>query len=110
MITAKDMVKKLGKKKFVETVTNSQHGQTGADLERARRWGKGKTCMKICQHGKVTIRDFQPTKACEACDSSTAVTKSRDFQPHFNAGLGCWVESRSEEKRVARSMGLLEAG
>lgn len=36
--------------------------------------------------------------------------KLADFRPSFNLGLGCWVESRSEERRIAKSMGLEEAG
>jgi hypothetical protein len=109
VIPANEMLDKMGKKKFVEMVTNSQKGETGAQRQQRRRFGKGKTCMAICVHGKVTVRNFEPTGECDSCSSSKS-TKLPEFQPYFNAGLGGWVESRSDERQAARSLGLQEAG
>ena len=101
MIEAKELVKKMGKKKFIEFATHSQSKQTGAYLERQRRWGKASERYCTTCHG--WFKD-----ACKCHKDSR--TKNPDFQPYFNIGLGCYVESRSEEKRVAKTKGLREAG
>ena len=110
MIEGAALLKQMGKKKFTEFVTHSQKGETGAQRQRRRRFGRGRTYIAYCKHGKKVIYDFEPTNACKACIGETGHTKSKDFQPYFNIGLGCFVESRSEEKRVARQKGLVEAG
>lgn len=109
MITSDEMIAKVGKKKFADIVTHSQRGETGAQRQKRKRWGKGTTLFAICKHDKVTVRDGEPTKECKAClgDHNTNL---KEFTPYFNIGLGCWVESRQDERRAARSMGLQEAG
>ena len=103
MITASDMIDKVGKKKFIEMATHSQPKQTAAYLEKQKRWGKAS--QKYCATCKGW---FSIQKGCNC--KREIVKKRRDSYPYFNAGLGCFVESRSEEKRMAKRLGLVEAG
>lgn len=108
---AQSLAESMGKKKFAEMVVNSPKNGDPAYVKRDRPyWGKGKVLAKICPHGKMTVRDGIPYEKCPSCGSETPITKLRDFQPGFNIGLGHYVESRSEEKRIAKSLGLTEAG
>lgn len=109
MIEATDIIQKIGKRKFAEMATQ-QKGRRMLDLEKTRRWGRGKTVFQICQHGKVTIRNCEPTKECRVCLKSTEITKLPDFEPHFNLGLGCYVESKSEMRKAAKQKGLIHIG
>jgi hypothetical protein len=110
MIEATDLLQKMGKKKFIEYASKSQKGETMAKKEKRERWGKGKVFTRICEHNKITIRCGKETHACSACDSSTSYTKLRDFEPHFNMGLGCYVESKSEMKQLAKDRGMVNIG
>lgn len=106
MMTFEQMKKKMGTKKAIDTVTHCRrNGPTGADRDRGV---KGRVRYRMCEHGTFIIENYEP-KICEKCIPEVR-TKGKDFQPYFNIGLGAWVESRSEEKRVAKSKGLVEAG
>ena len=109
MITAQEMIAKVGKRKFVETATYSQPKQTGAWIQHRRRWGKGRTLMAYCQHGIRTVDNYEPTGLCKKC-VGVVLTTGRHFEPYFNAGLGVMITSKGEERKIARSMGLREAG
>lgn len=109
MIEAQDLLQRMGKKKFIEMASQTR-GRTLADRERTSRWGKGKTFFQICEHGKVTIRNFEKTHDCMNCNKSTGITKTKDFEPHFNAGLGAWVESKSEMNKLAKQKGMIHIG
>lgn len=105
MISAEQMIEKVGKEKFVEMVTNSpKNGKTGAEKDRGI---KGRRKFRMCQHGNWVIENYKP-KQCPKCVPDIQ-TKPKDFRPGFNIGLGYWVESRQEEKQVAKSLGLREA-
>lgn len=108
MIDKSTLIKKLGKKGFTEFVTNNRSNQpTGHDKQRGIR---GRVKWSRCQHGTWVIENYEP-KTCEQCTGEwTKHSKSRDFKPYFNIGLGAFVESRSEEKRIARQKGYVEAG
>lgn len=105
-ISANDLIDKVGKKKFMEMVVNSpKNGKTGAEKDRGI---KGRRRFRMCEHGTWVIDNYKP-KPCIKCIPEK-VTKPKDFKPTFNIGLGCWVESRSDEKRTAKSLGLTEIG
>lgn len=105
-LTAEQMIQKVGGRKFVEMVVNSpKNGKTGAEKDRGI---KGRIRFRRCEHGVWIIDNYEP-KSCSSCNQEVS-TKPRDFKPGFNIGLGCWVESRSEEKQMAKRMGFTEAG
>lgn len=107
MIKAHDMIKRHGKEKFVQIAVNcKRNGKTGAEKQRGI---KGRIKYRSCQHGKVLIDNWEPKDHCNDCFGEVQ-TKSKDFIPYFNMGLGGWVESRSDEKRAAKRLGLQEAG
>lgn len=108
MIPAQQLMAKMGKKKFVEFATRScGRGETGAQKAHRRRFGTN-IKHKMCEH-KVWIIENYKYKGCAKCIGKQS-TKPRDFVPYFNVGLGAYVESRSDERRAARIMGLREAG
>ncbi len=43
------------------------------------------------------------------CGGVEKQTKLRDFKPHFNLGLGCYVESKQDEIDVMKKKGLRRA-
>lgn len=105
MITAEQMIDKVGKKKFVDMVVNSpKNGQTGAEKDRGI---KGRRKFRMCEHGTWIIENYEP-KPCAKCIPEVQ-TKPKDFRAGFNIGLGCWVESRQEERAASRALGLREA-
>lgn len=106
MISAQDLLNRVGKRKFIEITSRlSPNGKTGHDRSRGI---KGRVRFRMCEHGTWIIDNYEP-KPCLKCVPVRA-TKGKDFRPYFNVGLGHWVESRSEEKKVAKSLGLTEAG
>lgn len=109
-ISAEKMVEKLGREKAQEIMVNSQGKQTGAWLQKQRRWGRGKTCYAICAHGKCIVRDYKPTGDCDSCNSPDSYDGGRHFKPYFNAGLGVMIEYKGEENKIAKSMGLRPTG
>lgn len=109
MIEATEMLARMGKKKFIEMASHPK-GETVAQREHRTRWGKGTKLFQICEHHKVTIRGGKLTHECKVCERNYRVTKSIDFQPHFNMGLGCYVESKSEMKRIAKERGMIAIG
>lgn len=107
MIDKTDIIEKLGKKGFVDFVSNNRSNQpTGYDRTKGIR---GRVRWRRCEHGVWIIKDYKPM-ACEACQVTPKNTKAKDFKPYFNIGLGAFVESRSEEKRIAKQKGYEEAG
>jgi len=107
MIEATDMIEKMGKRKFVEfALRNQTPGQRMLDIQKRRRWGRNVKFRK-CEHGVWTIDNYVH-KRCPKCYAS--VTKPPDFQPHFNHGLGVYVESRSDLKKAAKLKGLIHVG
>jgi len=107
MIPCAELQMKIGKKAFKELALK-QPGQTMASLEKRRRWGKGTTVMSICQHGNIE----KPPEGvfCETCLKETPVTKTPDFQPHYNLGLGGWVESKQDLKKTVKDKKLIPLG
>jgi len=106
MMTTDQMIQRFGKRGFLELAANSpKNGKTGHEKDRGI---KGRRRFKMCEHGVWVIENYEPKKCLKCIPESW--TKPIDFKPGFNIGLGCWVESRSEEKRVAKSLGLVEAG
>lgn len=107
MMTFDQIVKKYGKKKAVEFVAENRSGEkTGYDKTRGIR---GRVRFRRCEHGIWTIDNYQQ-KPCLKCMGVGINLKPREFKPYFNVGLGAFVESRSEEKRLAKNIGLVEAG
>lgn len=106
MISAEQMIEKVGKQKFVEMAVHSpKNGKTGAEQDRGI---KGRRKFRMCEHGTWVIENYEP-KTCAKCVPEV-VTKPKDFRAGFNIGLGYWVESRAEEKQIAKSLGLVERG
>lgn len=106
-LSADQMIEAYGKEKFAEMVKNSpKNGPTGAERDRGI---KGRVKFRYCQHGVALIDNYEPTKGCIKCQPE-GYTKPKDFRPGFNIGLGYYVESRSEEKAIAKRLGLTEAG
>lgn len=106
MITFSDMITKLGKDKAQQmAVRCPKNYETGADKDRGIR---GRVRFRMCECGAKTIEEYEEFPERCTC-KKYAQTKAPDFKPTFNIGLGCWVESRSEEKRIAKQMGLREA-
>lgn len=107
MIDKTTLIEKLGKRAFVEFCQNNRSNQpSGHDKTRGI---KGRIKWSRCEHGAWVIENYEP-RVCEACYGKPRSTKARDFKPYFNIGLGAFVESRSEEKRLAKSKGYQEAG
>lgn len=111
MIEAGKMIQKLGKEKFVDFVLhNKDKERTGAERQHDGRWGKGSTCFQICEHQKVTIRDFKQTGECPSCNRRSAIGESAAVVVHsheyFNAGTGTYGTT-SEHRKFAKSKGLM---
>jgi hypothetical protein len=105
MISFGQMCKKMGKAKAMDMAVKCQgRNKTKAQSERGI---KGRVRYRRCDHGVWIIDDYKP-KVCKKCVPQDI--SRPEFSPYFNAGLGHWVESRSEEKRCAKSLGLVEAG
>ena len=99
------MCKKMGKSDATKLAVQSQgRNKTAAQRDRGI---KGRIRYRRCEHGVWVIDDYKPKK-CGKCIPGDV--SRPEFTPYFNAGLGHWVESRSEEKRCAKSLGLVEAG
>lgn len=107
MIDKTQLIEKLGKRKAVDFMVNSRSNQpTGFDKTRGIR---GRVRWSRCQHGKWVIDNYEP-QICEQCQEIPKITKAKDFKPYFNIGLGAFVESRAEERSLAKSKGYQEAG
>lgn len=107
MIDKTELIDKLGKKGFVDFVSRNKSNQpTGFDKTRGIR---GRVRHRMCEHGTWTIKDYLP-QPCDKCNKVPKNTKSKEFKPYFNIGLGAFVESRSEEKQKAKSLNYEEAG
>lgn len=106
MIEARDMLQKMGKKKFVDFVARNQSGERILDIQKRRRWGRN-VKFKKCEHGVWVIDNYKPY-FCSKCVE--IATKPPDFHPHFNVGLGGWVESKSDMKKAAKMKGLIHVG
>jgi hypothetical protein len=99
------MCKTMGKAKATRMAVECQgKNRTKAQNERGI---KGRVRFRMCDHGTWIIDNYV-AKKCVKCVPSDI--SRPEFTPYFNAGLGHWVESRSEEKRCAKSLGLVEAG
>ena len=108
MIDKEQLMKKLGKQGFKDFVANNRSDQpTGFDKTRGIR---GRIKFRRCEHG-VYVIDNYVVKGCQACSGlQSKSTKLKDFKPYFNIGLGAYVESRSEEKKLAKQKQYVEAG
>ena len=106
MRTAHELIATMGKKKFVEFASAQQKGRRMLEIERRRGLGKGRIFSKYCVHGKQLIRDFEEFETCNKWVEYSGDMKLPDFEPHFNIGLGCYIESKSEMKRVAKQQGM----
>lgn len=106
-MTAGDLIKKFGKKKATEMMVHSpKNGRTGAEKDRGI---KGRVRYRLCPHSVWIIENYE-IKECYECSNRPRDTKAPDFKPGFNIGLGAWVESRSEERKIAKALRLVEAG
>jgi hypothetical protein len=107
MIDKTQLLEKLGKKGFEQFVTHNRSNQpTGHDKTKGIR---GRVRWRRCEHG-VYVIDNYVVKGCAACSGIPKNSKAKDFKPYFNIGLGAFVESRSEEKSLAKAKGYVEAG
>lgn len=86
--------------------------QTLYDIERGRRWGRGNKSFEICEHQKVTVRNYRETGECKACSSlkSNQSFFVPDTSPIFNLGLGCETRGIRHAERVARRQGKIPIG
>lgn len=106
MITAPEMIQKLGKDKFVNFVLNNRDKEkTGAEKERGI---KGRVKYRRCQHGVWLIDDYEPKDHCEECFPNLNpdipyVPKSYEY---FNVGTGTFG-TNSEHRKYAKSKGLV---
>lgn len=108
MIQAKDMIKKLGKEKFVQTVLQKRDKEkTGAEKDRGI---KGRRRFRMCQHGFWVIDNYKP-KDCPKCDEMQSQAHAVIMHSHeyFNIGTGTYG-TNSEHRKYAKSIGLQEAG
>lgn len=105
---ASESLEKMGKEKFLQMA--SQTNQNEKPLS-ARDGGKGRIKAKFCGGCRVWfIENYTWLGHGSPCTEKAPPTKAKEFKPYFNQGLGHFVTSRSEEKRIAKSMGLVEAG
>lgn len=78
--------------------------QTQFELERKRRWGRGKTLLAYCQHGKQIIKNYEPFEECLNCDGG----KQAHFvhgRTHFNRTLNKEFSSLRESEKYAKRKG-----
>lgn len=110
MITANDMMAKMGKEKFIEYVGRGRGSQGSGErqFDVERRKSRGRIKHRQCQHGVWVLENYEP-KRCGKCIPETR-TKGKDFEPHFNLGLGCFVETRSEMNRIAKENKMIPIG
>lgn len=106
MIEAHDLLQKMGKRKFHDFVVGNQKGQTMAQMQSGI---KGRIKFRMCQHGVVLLDNYEPKNICKPCIGVKS-TKSKDFEPHFNAGLGAYVETKKEMLNLAKSKGMIHVG
>lgn len=106
MISYGQIVQKMGKEGARQFIANNQHGERQCDYE--KRHSKGRVKFKMCEHNIWIIENYEP-KECQKCHKEP-VKKSSEFKPHFNMGLGCYVESKHELKREAKRQGLIHIG
>jgi hypothetical protein len=103
-----DLVQTMGKQKASEFIVQNRSANKTAHEE--SRGIKGRIKSRYCGGcRKWVIEKYEYVGHGEPCVDRPASTKSKEFKPYFNMGLGCYVESRSEERRVAKSKGLIEA-
>ena len=109
MITIDQIEKKLGKQKATEFVKNNiGSGKTKAQKDRGIR---GRLKDQYCGTCRSWFRkNYEWVGHKEPCVETGAEIRIKKFKPYFNIGLGCFVESRSEEKSTAKKLGLVEAG
>ena len=106
IIDKQQLIDRLGKQKAVEFMTQNRSNQpTGHDKTKGIR---GRVRWSMCEHGNWVISDYKPTPCLKCVKRGPA--KSREFKPYFNMGLGAYVESRQDEKKLAKKMGLIENG
>ena len=113
MKTAVELVNELGKPKALELMNHAtcKHEDTLAVRKHRRRWGTN-IRYKKCEHGVWVIDDYKP-RYCPECHREAIRSKptiGKDFQPYFDMGLGCYVETKQDRKRAMRTQGLEEAG
>ena len=108
MIDKQTLIDRLGKQGAKEFMMNNRSNQpTAFDKTRGIR---GRIKFRRCEHGVYVIDNYE-AKRCEDCHGKAARdTKAKDFKSYFNIGLGAYVESRSEEKTLARQKNYVEAG
>lgn len=70
------------------------------------------TIYKICEHGKVTIRDAKPTGSCQSCDNfrPNQAFYTENLTPKFNQGLGVVTCGTRDAEKKARARGLVPVG
>lgn len=108
MITAPQLIQKMGKEKFVNFVVNKKDREkTGAERDRGI---KGRRRHRMCEHGVWVIEDYIQ-KPCDKCfevavESHTVVCHSHEY---FNMGTGTYG-TNSEHRKYAKVKGLVEAG
>lgn len=108
MIVEKErIIEKIGKEGFKRFVMNNRSNQpTGHDRTKGIR---GRVRWSRCEHGVWVVEDYEP-RSCPHCQEKRGNTKTPDFKPYFNIGLGAYVESRSDERKLAKAKGYVEAG
>lgn len=108
MIEAAELRQKLGKEKFVQfTLQHANKGERIIDIQRRRRFGRN-IKHKRCEHGVWIIKDYEP-QVCEKCFGKLS-TQFKSFEPYFDQGLGCFIESKCERKRIMKERGVIDVG
>lgn len=101
MITAQQMLKKLGPQKFYQTVMASRRGETMQDKWKKGRFGK-RIKDRMCEHGVWVIENYED-KACKKCIEKARGWKPKDFESGFNIGCGVWFDSKDDMKKFCKA-------
>ena len=109
MITAQELMGRMGKQKFHDFVLQKKDKEkTGHDRTRGIR---GRIKFRQCHHGVWVIDNYEP-KLCKDCHG-TSVNNAPAVQIHsheyFNIGTGTYG-TNPEHRKYAKRMGLQEAG
>lgn len=107
MLRYDDAVKRYGKTRTEAMIkAMPKNGKTGAEKDRGI---KGRIKCSYCAdcHAWI-VENYEFKGHAPGFRCTERRTKDKDFKPTFNVGLGAFVESRSEERKLAKSLGLEE--
>lgn len=109
MLTYSDSVKKYGKAKTEAMIKAApKNGKTGAEKDRGIKGRRKDSYCPECKRWFLENYEWKGHAKGFKCTEIVKRTKEKDFKPTFNVGLGAFVESRSEERKLAKNLGLEE--